>query len=99
MGCNNGKQHGEQGNRNNNSNRRSTIKKVLRFQKRRISKASRPLSYTESTSPHEEYDFPIRPVSMFANLELSKTREGLLARVSRVFFLRNINKWFKSIDQ
>ncbi|CAF1638772.1 unnamed protein product, partial [Adineta ricciae] len=82
MGCNNGKQHDEQGNQNNNSSKRSSIKKVLRFQKRRASKTSRPLSYTDSSPPHEEYDFPIRPVSMFVNLELKTLTNGLNQPIS-----------------
>ncbi|UJR35999.1 hypothetical protein I4U23_028739 [Adineta vaga] len=68
MGCNNGKQNDEKG---NNNNKQSTIKRVLRFPKRRTTNTNRPLSYTEATPPNDNYDIPIRPVSMFGNLEIN----------------------------
>lgn len=63
MGCNNSKQHGEKG----NNKRRNNIKKILRFQSRRSTNPSRPLSYAGvvDIQQHDTQEISTRPLSMF----------------------------------
>ncbi len=70
MGCSNVKQHVEK----RNNTRRSTIRKILRFQTHQRSNPTRPVSYA---GRNEEHEISIRPLSMFdtvpfRNLEISK---------------------------
>jgi hypothetical protein len=78
MGCNHGKQYVEKG----NNKRRSSIKKILRFQSHRSSNPLRPVSYAGINNHHSgAHDISTRPLSMFnavsyRDLEISEITTG-----------------------
>ena len=82
MGCSNGKQNGER----ENNRRRSSIKKILRFQSRRASNPPRPVSYAGIDQHHRAHQTSTRPLSMFDAVPFHKLE------TSEIIYLTNILK-------
>ncbi len=84
MGCNNGKQRVEKG----NNKRRSSIKKVLRFQSSRSSNPPRPVSYAGINQHQGGYEISTRPLSMFNAVSFHDSE------ISEINFIRQKKKKF-----
>lgn len=95
MGSSNGKQQGEK----RDNKKRLSFKKVLRFQSRRSTSPSRPVSYAGiNNQHHEEHERSTRPLSMydevpFDDLERSKNIYFIRQKTFLINY-RNINERF-----
>jgi hypothetical protein len=88
MGCSNGKQNGEK----DNNKRRSSIKKILRFQSRRASKPARPVSYAGIDQHHRVHQTSARPLSTFDAVPFHRLETSEITLYQKMFSLLFIIK-------